>query len=128
MDLIAYHGTDFKNIESIIKDGYVSSSEEEWFGRGVYFFETLNSVVDGAVEAENWMKYVKRQKEWAIFEASIVSDNYIDLLENVEHRLLYDQIRKEALNLHLESGYKICVKKYECIKDNRLYKTNERGI
>ena len=74
------------------------------------------------------MKYVKRQKEWAIFEASIVSDNYIDLLENVEHRLLYDQIRKEALNLHLESGYKICVNKYECIKDNRLYKTNERGI
>ncbi len=36
---IGYHGTNYENVESIIKHGFhVSDNADEWLGHGIYFF------------------------------------------------------------------------------------------
>ncbi len=105
MLLYGYHGTHANNIDRILKNGYKESSEKEWFGRGIYFFETLHPMVDGIEEAKSWAKYVKKHSKWAVFKATIESENYIDLLGSIVHRQMYDKIRETALQLHAEAGF-----------------------
>jgi hypothetical protein len=100
----AYHGTNVKNIESIQKNGYNFSSDKEWLGKGIYFFETLKPIVDGVTEAISWVKYVKKERTWAVFEATIESDLYFDLVEDIEHKKIYDKIRNRALELFIKAG------------------------
>jgi hypothetical protein len=102
----AYHGTNVKNIKSIQKYGYTFSTDKEWLGKGIYFFETLKPIVDGVTEAICWVKYVKNEGTWAVFEATIESDLYFDLVEDIEHKKVYDKIRHRALELFIKAGNK----------------------
>ncbi len=104
MKLTCYHGTKAEAAENIIKNGYKKSGSKEWFGSGVYFFESYNDLCDGITEARDWAKYVKHFKNWAVFEACIESDKYIDIAFEVEHKKIYDRIKEEAIELHKKAG------------------------
>ena len=59
MKICAYHGTLKKNVEGIQRDGFkISEGVHQWFGEGIYFFETLKTteseiISDGFEEAKN---------------------------------------------------------------------------
>ncbi len=107
MILVGYHGTEKKNKDIIIKNGYKKSSKKEWLGEGIYLFETLRKISDGYREAKNWVIYVKKKKEWAVIKTTIESRHFVDLVENVGHRNLYDKIKKAAIEIHKKSGKKV---------------------
>ncbi len=107
MVIICYHSTKLSNIKSIQDNGYRESSENNWFGKGIYFFESIKAISDGEKEAINWAVKVKWYFEWAIFEALIEADDYIDLISNDKHMNLYSEIRAELINQHLKSGKEI---------------------
>ncbi len=104
MKLICYHGTKAEAADNINKTGYLKSKHSEWLGSGVYFFESYGTLCDGIIEARDWAKFVKKFKNWAIFEACIESEKYIDIAFEIEHRKIYDQIKEEAIKKHKESG------------------------
>lgn len=101
---IGYHGTEKKYVENIIKNKYILSSDKEWFGAGVYFFETLPGICNGRTEARNWVLYVKRKWDYAIFKADISSENYVDLLKNISHKKKFDDIVEKLYYKHIEQG------------------------
>jgi len=103
MKLCAYHGTPRKNVQSIQNKGLnISTGQNLWLGDGVYFFET-NSITNGFKEAKNWVIKVKHEPEWAVFQADIQSDNFIDLLGSSEHKKLFRKLRETAYELHKQS-------------------------
>ncbi len=104
---IGYHGTHSKNIDSILKNGYRLSGEKEWFGKGVYFFQDYFPITNGFKEAISWAIYVKGFRSIAIFKSLIISNKYFDLVENIEHKELFDKIRGDLLKLHKKSGKNI---------------------
>lgn len=116
MQFTGYHGTAAENSTGILSDGYILSRESEWFGRGVYFFETVEGISNGFDEAKNWIVYVKKIRNWAVFRAVMETDKYIDLLLDVEHKKLYDEIKREAIRLHLQAG-----KQIRYFRENTIY-------
>lgn len=107
MKLTCYHGTKAESADNISKIGYWKSKPEEWFGSGVYFFESYETLSNGFIEARDWAKFVKKFKNWAIFEAVIESDKYIDIAFEFEHKIIYDEIKETVIKKHLESGKSI---------------------
>lgn len=105
MQLIGYHGTEIKNVDNILKNGYILSSNNEWLGSGVYFFESLKMFSNGFLEAKNWVLYVKKYKNWAVFKSKINSKKFIDLVNNIKHKEIYDKIRERMIKKHIESGF-----------------------
>jgi len=120
MKVIGYHGTEAKHIDDINKNGY-NFSENGWFGEGVYFFETLKPLTHGEEEAIYWAIKIKRCDEWAVFKAIIESSKFIDLIGNNEHKILYDQIKKRLLSLHLKSK-----KDRTTFKESIIFKTLQK--
>lgn len=118
MQLDGYHGTEISNIENIQKNGYKISSDNEWLGSGVYFFESLNNFCDGFLEAKNWAFYVKKYQNWAVFKVKIKSNKFIDLVTNIKHREIYDKIRESAMKKHIQSGFN-----KKDFKENSIYVT-----
>ena len=104
MEIIGYHGTSQASKTSILKDGFIPSGSNEWFGAGIYFFETITPLFDGYLEAKQWALCVKKYNNWAVIEAIIRSDNVLDLVKSIPHKQIFDQIRTECLNLHRRSG------------------------
>ena len=107
MKFTAYHGTSKNNSDSILKHNYNFSGKKEWFGSGIYFFEDLKPLCSGQEEAKNWAIYVKKYNKWAVLESEIVTDNVLDLVENINHRKIYDKIRIKAIQEHKNSGLDI---------------------
>jgi hypothetical protein len=103
LDCLGYHGTDEDGAKRIQLEGYKPSSHTEWLGSGVYFFGTYDGVVDGLEEAKSWVNYVKPFARWTIFEATISSEKFLDLVENVSHRQTFDRAREKMLALHTKS-------------------------
>lgn len=104
---VGYHGTTTDKIESIQKNGYLMSSDKEWFGRGVYFFGDLKQLsISGRREAKNWVLYVKQKQNWVIFRAKIVSKKYFDMLDEKD-RITFNEIKKELLTKHNSLGFSI---------------------
>jgi len=101
---ISYHGTASKNINNILENGYILSGKKEWFGEGIYFFEDLPPLTNGFAEAKSWAIYVKHSKQWAVFQAEIESNIFIDLLFDNEHKRLFKETRNLLLKLHKKSG------------------------
>ncbi|MEW6711418.1 MAG: hypothetical protein AB1403_16455 [Candidatus Riflebacteria bacterium] len=100
MQLVGYHGTKLESKESILENGFQLSSEKEWLGSGVYFFENLSPISDGAIEAESWVKLIRRFELWAVIETVIESDNCFDIFKNNEHRKKYFELREVLLRKH----------------------------
>lgn len=105
MEILGYHGTDENCVNSIIKNGYEFSGPNHWLGSGIYFFGNLKELnFSGQQEARDWAVKVKKVKSYGIFEALIDSDNYIDIAANPMHKEIFESIRQEALDKHIESG------------------------
>ncbi len=101
--ITAYHGTPDENIESIEKAGLWTSGSNEWLGEGIYFFESLSPLTDGEKEAKDWVRNFWHRPNWAVFEAEIQSNCYIDLVNSRRKRRQFNVIRKEAIRVHSES-------------------------
>ncbi len=102
-----YHGTSADTGQRIITNGYNLSDDNEWFGSGIYFFETTKPLFDGFSEAKAWAINVKKHTKWAILKTVIETDKYIDLVYCIKHRNLYDKFKKVAVEKHIESGNEI---------------------
>jgi hypothetical protein len=106
MKLSAYHGTLKEHEQSIKENGFnISTGDHQWFGDGVYFFQTIEPLTDGYTEAKNWVLYVKRHPQWIVFQACIESEYFIDLVSCQEHKKLFTEARKKAHALHQKSKY-----------------------
>ena len=104
MQIIGFHGTNKESALRILSEGFIESSEKEWFGSGVYFFETLPKISNGFTEARHWAVNVKKFIDWAVLKASIHSDNVLDLVNSIPHKKIFDEIRYVCLDLHRKSG------------------------
>jgi len=104
MKLTCYHGTKAESADNISKAGYKKSNSCEWFGSGIYFFETYETICNGYIEARDWAKHVKGYNSWAVFKAVVESEKYIDIAFVHEHKMLYDRIKYKALENHKKSG------------------------
>ncbi|MFW6016888.1 MAG: hypothetical protein ACOCRK_10660 [bacterium] len=90
-----YHGTDKKNVKSILQNGfYHSSKEDEWLGAGVYFFEK------DIFQAINWCTRakVKEIDNPAVIEVDIKTDSLIDLTLTCH----YNYLMKLSKEIHKE--------------------------
>ena len=104
MTIIGYHGTTQMSKAAILKQGFIHSGSKEWFGSGVYFFETLSPLSNGYNEAKQWAKNVKKFDNWAVIKAEICSDNVLDLVNSIPQKEIFDSIKAEYLALHRRSG------------------------
>lgn len=105
MEIIGYHGTSKKAGKAILKDNFRPSGEDEWFGKGVYFFETAQPYIDGIDEAKNWAVYVKKITNWVVIESTIKGDRFIDLVGDISHRNEFDKVKNMALKAHTRFGH-----------------------
>ena len=105
MELVGYHGTSYEASRNIVENGYVFSKEEEWLGAGIYFFkDCLSPFCSGYQEAKCWAKFVKKYNSWVVFKSKILSEEILDLVDNVEHRKFLDRIIKSAMQKHKASS------------------------
>jgi len=75
---IGFHGTSKDFCEEIIRTRYFkfSTGEEEWLGKGIYFFQ------DYIQHAVDWCIRVRKIPKWAVLKVEICSDKVIDLLDH----------------------------------------------
>ena len=105
MKIIGYHGTSYDASKNIIEKGYIFSKENEWLGAGIYFFKDSSSpACSGFNEAKCWARFVKKYNNWVVFKATIVSEEILDLVDNVEHRKILDKIIESAQKKHKVSS------------------------
>lgn len=104
MEFIGYHGTNAQNANSIDTDWFSDSSESEWLGAGVYFFEEYPPVFNGFQDAEWWVTSVKKYPYWVIYKANIKSSNVLDLVSNQSDRNKYEAIGKRLFAKHCQAG------------------------
>jgi hypothetical protein len=107
LECVGYHGTAKEYADKIGREGYIDSSEISWLGRGVYFFGSIEAHLDGFEEARAWAVFVRKFNSWVVFEAVIKSEDFLDLVNDVEHRELFEAIRNELISIHIQSGRRI---------------------
>mgnify|MGYP006422183703 CR=1 FL=1 len=95
-----YHGTPKNNIKSIQQNGYKISSDAEWFGEGIYFFGSLDSVTSGSNEAKQFLKNARKINNPAIFKSYFYTDVYIDIVKNNGHRRQFFELQDQLVKLH----------------------------
>jgi len=92
MILKGYHGTSHDSAEKIVAEGFKIPDHLGWLGCGIYFFYTYAKIADGKKNALFWARQVTKTGDPVVLSASIESDRYIDLLENEDHRRLFDRV------------------------------------
>lgn len=97
-----FHGTDYNYINSIKKAGYNKSTDDNWLGEGVYFFQNFKPVTDGFKEALFWAKNVKKVDKWAVFKAKLKGYKIFDLWENEDHKKEFRELKNELYKKHVE--------------------------
>ncbi|MCK9526103.1 MAG: hypothetical protein M0R49_09285 [Limnochordia bacterium] len=72
-----YHGTTRANADEILRSGRFrfSTEEQEWLGRGIYFFE------NDPRQARNWCMKARKYPEWAVLRSKIEANVVIDLVD-----------------------------------------------
>lgn len=106
MQIAGYHGTSQDAATSIRTAGFDDtkiSPSNCWFGRGHYFFEDFKPIFEGKTEAIGWAKRVRGVDLPCVVKAVIESQNYVDLLHNLEHKSKYGQIRDRLLDKHRDA-------------------------
>lgn len=101
---IGYHGTSLTFASRLLEQRFTASSKEnEWLGKGVYFFGSDGSI-DGQDEAKCWAKYVRKYSPWAVVEVELKADKVLDMVRNVQQRKLFDQVQEACFLAHVKSG------------------------
>lgn len=93
--VIGYHGTDEASAERLVhgEEFAASDRDNEWFGRGVYFWEHAPK------QAWWWSKSVRKAKKPAVVGALIRLGNCLDLLDSENVTIL--KAFKNSLELSL---------------------------
>ncbi len=129
MRIEGYHGTHIGNETNISNFGYKKSKEDEYLGKGVYFFENA-PFCDALEEAKCFCEFVKKYKieDIIVYQAIIESEKVLDLVDNIEHRKLFDRAKelvKLKLNLSTSANdnrledyriFELIEKKFEVIR------------
>lgn len=95
--LTCYHGTDLRNVETIITEGFrASSGIKEWLGKGAYFF--VDGCGVGEENARLWAvsnpRYSSpRFEEYAVLKFKIRQLDWLDL-RTEEHLLAFNRLRR----------------------------------
>jgi hypothetical protein len=75
--IYGYHGTDSRNVESILENGFNSSTKpHDWMGRGIYFWQ------DAPERAKSWAKSYHSNPVVVCAEILIDFDHTIDLFDS----------------------------------------------
>jgi hypothetical protein len=104
LNCLGYHGTSQEGARKIEAEGYEASGDENWLGRGVYFFGTIPDVTNGETEARAWAVYVKKCDNWAVIQVTINSEKFLDLVQNIGHRRLFEEAKRKMLEQHQRMG------------------------
>lgn len=138
--IIGFHGTNFDNVKSILKNGlYKARPSDRWFGPGIYFF--INHFGNPVENAKQWAitsaineysskESVKsKQLKYAVLQADIlvVEDECIDF-RTPDGADLFDSMVNDFF-AKLEDGSDVKLKKghldgYICNKLNEIFNYN----
>lgn len=137
---IGYHGTTVLRGENILnsKQYSISYKEEEWLGKGVYFFEKdIQQAVNFCVKARKYEDYIVLKSK---IEANICIDldnlETMKILEKLYKIKQYDVVKKtfpvlKTTNINdtnfIWVQVQICVRNRECIKTIEEVIRNERS-
>lgn len=96
---IGYHGTNYENVESILKNGFrISDKADEWLGHGIYFFtKGISDPIENAKEwaiNQAWDNKNKRYfyKKYAVLEVEVFGERVLDLT-TTEGLRVYNEMR-----------------------------------
>ena len=106
---IGYHGTNYENVESIIKHGFhVSDNTDEWLGHGIYFFtEGISDPIENAKEwaiNQAWDKVAKRYlyQKYAVLKVEVSGKRVLDLT-TTNGLKVYNQMRDFLINKYVRT-------------------------
>ncbi|QKJ66327.1 hypothetical protein HQN60_06200 [Deefgea piscis] len=122
-ELVVYHGTSLSNSIKILKDGFISSkNEDDWLGWGIYF--VTDGLSSGAMSAFEWAQFKWPNEELAVVRARIrLTDNGLDLRTR-SGLALYNQVKGELIRseyLSLLARRDLSIKKRKDIRcDDRI--------
>jgi len=87
---IGFHGTSKASADMILLDKRFlpSNREDEWLGKGIYFFE------DDPDQAIDWCVRARKYKEWAILKTIIEAQEVLDLTRKREWDMFLSIIKQ----------------------------------
>ncbi|PRR70705.1 hypothetical protein [Neomoorella humiferrea] len=87
---IGFHGTSKASADMILLDKRFlpSNREDEWLGKGIYFFE------DDPDQAIDWCVRARKYKEWAILKTVIEAQEVLDLTRKREWDMFLSIIKQ----------------------------------
>ncbi|NCB47652.1 hypothetical protein EOM81_11625 [bacterium] len=104
MEMIGYHGTNQEFADRIVADGFRCTKTNGWFGPGIYFFEDCPALgFNARNEARGWAISVKKFSNWCVIKSKIVTNSFVDLLEESQRRI-FVRIREKLFELHSKNG------------------------
>lgn len=90
MKLEGYHNTEEKNVEHILRDGFVSkTSDEHWLGQGIYFFADIDLAIDNI----DMLKHESEVKTIAV-EIQVDESEFLDLDKKENLNVLENIVKK----------------------------------
>lgn len=91
-----HHGTNYASVTSIIQKGFIPGTDEDWFGKGAYFFVEGVSFLSPFVLARRWADFWGPRhgwRSWAVMAATISTDKMLDLTK-VDQIKAFNEIRE----------------------------------
>ncbi|APC07798.1 hypothetical protein [Neomoorella thermoacetica] len=87
---IGFHGTSKASADMILLDKRFlpSNREDEWLGKGIYFFE------NDPEQAIDWCVRARKYKEWAILKTIIEAQEVLDLTRKREWDMFLSIIKQ----------------------------------
>lgn len=82
---------------------FFESSEKNWLGKGIYFWGS-SDICNGFDEAQWWAVKYKKFTKYLIIEVEIDSNNFLDLIDNEEHKSKFGIIKDRFIEKHIEAG------------------------
>lgn len=104
MKKIGYHSTsEEKGIKILAQKKFLESNEKNWLGRGIYLWGS-SDICNGFDEAQWWSKEYKKFSNYLVIEVEIDSNNFLDLIDNEEHKRKFGIIKRKFIEKHIEAG------------------------
>lgn len=90
-----YHGTDQTNSKSIQAENFRVGTDDQWLGRGAYFFVEGVSCEAPPADAKNWALFWCRGRylKWSVLSAEISTERLLDLTDR-ENLKIFNQLRQ----------------------------------
>lgn len=107
--MVGYHGTSKANADLIMENGFASSDENNWLGKGVYFWGDLDGCISGYELACWWVTKVKKISKGAVITASISTDRLFDCVGDYDHRDMFHKILARICKKRSCNADQICL-------------------